>query len=176
MLVFRCTQKLQKRLKVRAPINLPKSSAQLGDWYGNTLFVGRLRLVIFISETTMLPVVVTLRESKTLVPRFQKALCQLLEALQMPKSIVLQEMDIDSGWAFGPTASRRVVGVLNELAYQAEAELYSGRCGNPLDLALRLSGVPIGGLEHIVPCDAARMLLAPTAPKRAIWQACNLTA
>jgi len=87
----------------------------------------------------------------------------------MPKAIVLQEIDVDGGWAFGPTASRRVVGVLNELAFQAEAELYSGKCGSPLDLALRLSGVPIGALEHIVPCDAARMLLAPTSPKRAIW-------
>jgi Domain of unknown function (DUF6933) len=169
VLVFRCTQKLRKRINVRGPIDLPKSSTQLGDWYGNTLFVGRLRLVLFISEKTMLPVVVTLRESKTLVPRFQKALCQVLEALHMPQAIVLQEIDLDGGWAFGPTASRRVVGVLTELAFQAEAQLYSDKCGSPLELALQLSGVPIGGLEDIVPCDAVRMLLAPTAPKRAIW-------
>jgi hypothetical protein len=169
VLVFRCTQKLQKRLNVRGPLDVPKSSTQLGDWYGNTVFVGRLRLVLFISEITMLPVVVTLRDSKTLVPRFQKALCQVLEALHMPQPIVLQEIDVDGGCAFGPTANRRVVGVLTELAFQAEVQLRSGKCGSPLELALQLSGVPIGGLNDVFPCDAVRMLLAPTAPKRAIW-------
>ncbi len=169
MLVFRCTQRLLKRLKVGGPFDLPRSSTQLGDWYGNTVFIGRVPLIIFVSETTMLPVVVPLRESRTLVPRFQNALCEILEALKMPQPVIRREFDLDGGSAFGPTASRRVVGVVNELAYQAEATVHSGRCVNPLDLALRLSGVPIGGLEHIVPCEAARMLLAPTAPRRATW-------
>jgi hypothetical protein len=44
-----------------------------------------------------------------------------------------------------------------------------GKCGTLLELSLRLSGVPIGGLEHHLPCDAVRMLLAPSAPKRAVW-------
>ena len=169
MLVFRCTQKLLKRLKVPGPIDLPRSSTQLGDWYANTVFVGRLRLVLFISETTMLPVVVTLRESNTLVPRFQLALCEVLEALKMPEPIVRQEIDVDGGFAFGPTASRRVVGVLTELVFMAEVHLRSGKFGSPLDLSLKLSGVPIGRLEHDFPCDAVRMRLAPSAPKRAIW-------
>ncbi len=169
MLVFRCTQKLRKHLKVAVAAELPRSTTQLGDWYANTLFVGRLRLVLLISESTMLPVVLPLRESKTLVPRFQKALYELLEALHMPPAVIRQEVDLIGGWAFGPTASRRVVGVLMELGFQAEAELSYGRCRTPLELSLKLTGVPIGGLQHHFPCDAARMLLAPSAPKRAIW-------
>jgi hypothetical protein len=148
---------------------LPHSTTQLGDWYGNTLFVGRLRLVIFISETTMLPVVITLRDSKTIVPRFQRALGEVLEALQMPQSVVRPEVDIDGGFVFGPTANRSVVGVLTELGFMAEVELYSGKCDSLLDLSLRLSGIPIGPLKHVFPDEAVRLRLAPSVPKRARW-------
>jgi hypothetical protein len=141
----------------------------LGDWYGNTLFVRRLRLVLLISESTMLPVVLPLRESKTLAPRFRRALYEVLEALQMPPAVIRQEVDLFGGNAFGPTASRRVVGVLTELGFHAEVELSFGKCRNPLELSLKLSGIPIGGLEHHLPCDAVRMRLAPSAPRRALW-------
>jgi hypothetical protein len=156
-------------LKVGESPGLSRSSTQLGDWYGNTVFVGRLRLVIFISEHTMLPVVIPLRESKTIATRFQRALGDVLEALRMPPSVVRQEMDIGGEVAFGPTASRRVVGVLTELAFQAEVHLRSGNYANLLELSLKLSGVPIGGLEPAFPLDAVRMRLAPNAPKLALW-------
>jgi len=169
VLAFRCTQKLRSSLKVTGPPELPHSSTQLGDWYGNTLFVGRFRYVIFISETTMLPVVVALRESKTIVPRFQVALSEVLEKLQMPPSVVRQEIDADGGFVFGPTASRSVVGVLTDLGFLAGVHIESGQCGSLLELSLRLSGVPIGPLKHVFPDEAVRMRLAPTAPKRARW-------
>ena len=169
MLVFRCTQKLRSRLKVPGSPDVPHSSTQLGDWYGNTLTVGRLRLVIFISETTMLPIVLTFRESKTIVSRFQRVLADVLEALQVPQSVVAQEIDIGGGFVFGPTASRSVVGVLNELGFMAEVHLRSGTGDNLLELSLRLSGVPIGPLRHVFPDEAVRILLAPSAPRRARW-------
>ena len=139
----------------------------MGDWYGNTLSVGRFRLVIFIGETSMLPVVVTLRELKTIVPRFQAALSEVLEALQVPQSIVRQEIDVAGGFAFGPTASRSVVGVLNELGLLAGAHIEAGKCGSLLELSPRLSGVPIGPLKQVFPDEAVRMRLTPSAPKRA---------
>ena len=151
------------------PTDLPHSSTRLGDWYGNTLLVDRLRLVIFISETTMLPVVLMLRESKTIVPRFQRALSDMLEALQVPPSVAQQEIDADGGFAFGPTANRSVVGVLNELGFLAGVHLSSGKCSSLLDLSLRLSDTPIGPLKHVFPDEAVRLLLAPSAPKRARW-------
>jgi hypothetical protein len=169
VLVFRCTQKLRTRLKVPTVSDLPHSTTQLSDWYGNILFVGRVPLVLFISETTMLPVVITLRESKTIVPRFQVALSAVLEKLQMPPSAVRQEVDANGGFVFGPTASRSTVGVLNDLGFLAGVHIESGECGNLLELSLRLSGVPIGPLKHVFPDEAVRMRLAPTAPKRARW-------
>ncbi len=117
----------------------------------------------------MLPVVVTLRESKTIVPRFQAALSEVLAELQMPPSLVSQEVDADGGFVFGPTANRSVVGVLNELGFLAGVHIESDSCGSLLELSLRLSGVPIGPLKHVFPDEAVRMLLAPTAPKRARW-------
>jgi len=166
VLVFRCTRKLLTRLKLRGETDLQRSSTQLGDWYANTLNVGRLRLVIFISENAMLPVVVPQRESKTLVPRFRRALGDVLTALDMPEAVVAKEIDVDGDVAFGPTANRSVVGVMNDLAFMAEAELRSGKSSSLLEVSLWLSGVPIGPLEHVFPDEAVRLRLAPTLPKR----------
>ena len=106
---------------------------------------------------------------KTLVPRFQRALRELLATLLMPEEVVRREIDVDGGFRFGRTASRRVVGVLTELAFLTEGQLHSGGCANELELSRTLSGVPIGGLEHGFPQDAARVLLAPGAPKVPLW-------
>lgn len=155
MLTFRCTQKLLSTLKVTAPADPPPSTTELGDWYGNTLFVGHLRLVIFISESTMLPVVITLRESRTLVPRFRSALAEVLQVLRLPTGIIEREVDAQGSAAFGRTANRRVVGVMNELAFHAKAALDFGSCGSPLELSLRLGGVLIGPVKYIHPADEA---------------------
>lgn len=160
MLVFRCTKKLRSLLKVHEPPELPRSTTRLGDWYANTLFVGRLRLVIFISEATMLPVVIPLSDSKTLVPRFRQALTQMLDALGIPPEEVRREIDADGDPMFGPTASRQVVGVMNEMGYLAEAQIRSGDHGALLQLSLWLSRVPVGPLEHVFPDEAVRFRLA----------------
>ena len=58
MFTLRCTKKLLTRLKVKPDLQPPPSTTKLGDWYADTLNLGRERLVLCVSELTLLPVVV----------------------------------------------------------------------------------------------------------------------
>ncbi len=58
MLTIRCTGKLLKYLHARGPAQIIHPTTGLGDWYANLLFTKRLRLVICVSERSLLPVFV----------------------------------------------------------------------------------------------------------------------
>ena len=57
MITLRCTKKLLDRMRVKPDMQPPPSTTKLGDWYADTLNMGRERLVLCVSELTLLPVV-----------------------------------------------------------------------------------------------------------------------
>lgn len=54
MYTLRCTQKLQRVLHVKPSATLPPTTTRLGDWYGNTIRVGRQPLIgtPYLCDTT----------------------------------------------------------------------------------------------------------------------------
>ena len=80
VLVFRCTQKLLTRLGEKAMEPPARSTTQLGDWYINLVTTRKHRLLLFVSETIVLPVVIKVSELVTIVPRFRAALAEQLGA------------------------------------------------------------------------------------------------
>ena len=58
MFTLRGTKKLLARLRMKPDVQAPPSPTRLGDWYADTLNLGRERLVLCVSELTLLPVVV----------------------------------------------------------------------------------------------------------------------
>ena len=50
----------------------------LGDWYANLIRIGRIQVVLAVSERSLLPVVVPARDSRALVQR----LCEALEPMR----------------------------------------------------------------------------------------------
>jgi hypothetical protein len=56
LFTLRCTKKLLTRLKVKPDPRPPPSTTKLGDWYADVLNLGRERLVLCVSELTLLPV------------------------------------------------------------------------------------------------------------------------
>ncbi len=78
MFTFRCTQKLIKRLDLSFISNPPYPTTQLGDWYGNVLFIRHHRLMMFVSDRSLLPVIVPIRERQNLLINFRARLSALL--------------------------------------------------------------------------------------------------
>jgi hypothetical protein len=78
MLTFRCTRKLLKRPHVDG-LDEGAVTTRLGDWYGNLLFTRYLRLVICVSERSLLPVFVEAKDFSTSATRFRAAVRLVLD-------------------------------------------------------------------------------------------------
>jgi Domain of unknown function (DUF6933) len=159
MVIVRATKKLLDRLGPPTSAVEQASSTLLGDWYATAWF-WHPQVALLVSEVTLLPVLVPLAPAATLLQRFGSQLAAVLDAHGTPAEFIdaeLQEMD---EVRLGNTASRSVVGMMNEFTYLADA----WRQDEPdlLALAVRLAATPCGPLykRHISPDRELAALVA----------------
>jgi hypothetical protein len=118
-LVFtiRFTRKLLKYLHADAVHAEVAPTTVLGDWYANMLFTRHLRLVICVSERSLLPVFVEAKDRFTFAERLCEAVRAVMEGIGVARSISEHELHEMSQVRVGPTSSRRVLDSLNELSF-----------------------------------------------------------
>lgn len=114
MMTLRCTRKLLAKLGIDRAGEPGPATARLGDWYGTFLHTRPAHLVVLVSETSLLTLVLEGRELDTLVPRFLRRLVEMLAEIGVPQEAIDAELARMSPTAFGPTISRRTLGVLNQ--------------------------------------------------------------
>lgn len=154
MFVLRCTQKLLTRLHAVPVANSARTDTVLGDWYANLIRVGRLQLVLAVSERTLLPVLVPARDGRTLLPRLVDALEPVLLAIGIAAEDVAAERCTMQSALLGKTANRRVLGSMNDLAFQVEGALLDWPHRPLLEHSLWLARTPMSMLEHGAPDQA----------------------
>ena len=164
MLTFRCTQRVLHRLDMETIANAPVSTTRLGDWYMNLLLTRRHRLLIFVSEPTLLSVFIPVTELLTLIPRFRKGLTDILQGLGVPSRAIEAETSEKETVVFGTTVSRSVLGSMNDLIFQAKWELKTKPQQTLLELGLKLSQVPCKPLGCRFPREAVVARLAGERP------------
>lgn len=165
MFTLRCTQKLLDRLG-SAPVADPTSpDTVLGDWYANLIRVGRIQLVLAVSERTLFPVVVPAKESRTLLPRLTEAMEPQLLAIGVPLGEAHAELMAMHGGAIAKTASRRVLGSLNDLAFQLDVALKHWPDRSFMAHSLWLAQTPLTYIEHAAPENAT---VAASAARRTL--------
>ena len=123
MVTLRCTQKLLRRLGTPAKAKTTPPTTVLGDWYATLVHARPRQLVICMSERTLLVVLVPARESKSLGERFREAATAQLRRVGVPHAAVEAEALEMSELAFGPTASRSLLGCLREAVFALSLEL-----------------------------------------------------
>ena len=121
MVVLRCTQKLLVRLKQLGALPPVESTTRLGDWYGNVLRIGRRQHLLFISERSRLPVVLSISETKQLSEVFPDAVCERLATVGVAAADIANERTRMSELAFGRTRNRSLLGTLNDFAFMAQS-------------------------------------------------------
>lgn len=151
MVTLRCTQKLLRRIKDPAPLSPTPPTTKLGDWYLNILFIRPQHLLLCTSERTLLPVLLPARDLSTLVPRLRQALSEVLAALEIPGPMITAELHEMESCTFGPTASRQVLGVMNDFAHMLAWRCATGREAPLLEMALKLAESPCSPLHHKSP-------------------------
>ena len=161
MFSFRCTKVLTKKLGLPVTADPPPPTTLLGDWYGNVLNIGHQRFVMFISERSLLPLVMPLRERHMLLRSFKKRLAFLLVRLDIDAHFVSAELDRMDTFAIAPTANRSVLGSLNDFIYMAKNYIfYDGL--DLTELALSLADTPCNPIDYQFPNELASALLAKT--------------
>lgn len=163
MLVFvvRGTKKFLDRAgKVEAADERP-STTLLGDWYA-TVWFWRPQVALFVNAGTFLPVVVPMAPAATIVQRFVAGMPETFGDCGLEPRFVEAEVEQMTAHRLAKTASRSVLGVMNEFKIMADHYLRQADDVELQELALWLAQTPCGPLyqRHVSP---DRELLAVVA-------------
>jgi len=147
VLVVRGTKKLRDRLK-KAPAAGPDeaSTTELGDWFATALF-WRPQVALFVNQRTFVPVLVELAPAATLLDRVPEAIETVLRHHVPDQEFLSAERGAMREVRLAPTNDRRVVGVMNELTFQAEIRYHEGM-EDLVELSLDLARVILGPLRN----------------------------
>lgn len=145
MFSLHATKKLLERVKAPVEPVVSEPTTALGNWYGTVLF-WRPQVALLVNEETLYPVLMPLAPAATLMERFPDALGQTLGAHGVDGEFINAETAEMNEGRYAKTASRSLLGIMNEFSYLAEAHRASSGEVNLVSLALRLSETPCGPL------------------------------
>lgn len=164
-MTLRCTQRVRDRLHLPKDFpEPPPSRGRLGDWYVHLVRFGRPEFAIATSERSLLTVLFPSRGLRTtLAPTLRAAVASLLEALGVATEAIERELAAMEPVTFGRATNRRVLGSMNDLAFQASVHLAHG--DDLLTVARRLAETPMSAIgpkrwQLGYPEDMVRKLLA----------------
>lgn len=153
---FHLTRKLAAKVKLGTLDAAPNlSSDGLDSWYANMFRVQRRQLIIFVNEASMLAIICYgsgVTNSRILVDTFHAALISYLQPAGLLRPYMLsigQTASTEAG--FHKTASRRVLGVINDFSWRCEFFLEHYH-GDYLRFCMdELNYMPVGKLEQTFP-------------------------
>ena len=160
MFTLRCTQRLLKRLPFEQTRFAALTTTALGDWYAYPVPLRRAPYVMCTSDRSLLTVLVPARDLTDLPLRLSSAVASLLGRLGCGPARIAAELAEMSQVVFAPTASRRVLGSMNDFAYLART--FAASRTHPRDVPAieeRLAQTPCAPLRYAFPVQVAAALL-----------------
>ena len=151
---LRCTQRLLRRLKKKPDLSLDVSPKRLGDWYANLLNAGSNRLVIAVSEHSLLTVVVPIRDPAQLRERIREAVHGMLYSIGVPPAHAAQEVRGLDSMPFGKTANRSVVASMNDFMIRLKDDVWDSGGGVHAEyLQFRIGEMPCAPIGFNTPIE-----------------------
>lgn len=143
MVVFRCTQRVIDRFKVPVLQKAPPSTGVLGDWYAHMMHAGPARFVLCQSARSLLPVILPARND-SFPAQLGFALGMVLQELGVPRGQIEQELAAVKDVVFARTASRQILGAMNDFAWNGAHYLLNdpGTDAIALRACLELASMP----------------------------------
>jgi len=172
MFNLRCTKRLLDFLGVKPEPSPPAPTTILGDWYANLAPLQSAGdMVIFANERSLLTVALPLSRDMGLhnIPAlFLARVVNLFHMLEIPEADRERELRHMEEVRFAKTASRKVLGSLNDICFHYDARVEYNYKGKPLSLSeieLDFAHMPHSNLSLVFPDKTARALLsAPSMP------------
>ena len=168
MFTVRGTKKFLDRVGRPVVGPLPSPSTVLGEWYANVLF-WRPQVALFVNATTFVPVLTPFAPAGGVVARFPAAMAEVLGALGIDPRFVESESTQMRSAVLTKTASRQVLGVMNEFAFMAEHSIGNGRTdpADLLGLSVWLANTIVGPLskdDRFTPLGALQRVVRIALP------------
>ena len=162
MFTICATKKLADYLKIDLKADCIDPTTRLGNWYANRVYVRPKQHVLFVNETTLLPIVVPVAPAKTIESRFVHQLGVVLRALGVDEPSITIEIASMDRYAWAKTANRSIVGSMTDFIKHIEYRSDGIERMTLVDLALELARTPCraGRSNTIWPDEEARRLLA----------------
>jgi hypothetical protein len=131
-----------------------RSDGALGDWYVNRLVVARQPLLLIVSSTSLLPMVVSARQVRSLPERLASIVEVRLRGLGVPSELIATELRSMQPVVTAATVDRSVLGILVDFAkaipYYFEAETRRARSLAGLEAWLAQTPCHAGSAEDRV--------------------------
>jgi hypothetical protein len=154
--IIHCTKKLLKELEAspKGSITPEQSSGFLGPWHANLIRIERRKCLLLTNDRTLYSFLVTGVKKKDL-GNFRE-----LFSLHLNMNLVREDFspgDINKALeeygeiAIAPSASRSVLGSMNDLAYQADFLVSRAgglEKGDMLTVNMMLNRIPMGAIKY----------------------------
>lgn len=165
VIVVRATRKLLSRLSAPPATEEDTSTTLLGDWYANVLTWRPRQVALFVSETTLLPVLMPLAPSATLLDRFPNHLEAVLRRHGVEESLIALECSGSLDHRVSTTRSRSVVGSMKDFGFLADVHRDQQQDPDLLAISVGLARVPCGPLfkRHVSPDRELRAVMRSSA-------------
>lgn len=157
MFTLRCTRALLKRLAANPNPSPLAPTTKLGDWYANLLYTRPQQLILCVSEKTLLPVVMAAKGPEPVEVRLTARVGEMLRAMGLAETVVAAELANMAEATISTTASRRVLGSMNDFAFMLDSHLSHG--DTLMAAALGLSEAPCSPIDMMSPKMATIELL-----------------
>lgn len=163
MITLKCTRNLLDLLGGATTEEPPSPTNALGDWYANVIPTAVGELVVFANERTLLSVALPIEMIDTLAPAFAARVYNLLVLIDVGEEIASSETAEMREMEFARTASRSILGSMNEISLHYQLIAERDGVNGPLNLSeveLQLSEALHKPLNYVRPAEIARRLLA----------------
>lgn len=161
MITLRCTEKAAKALGFRRSDDVPAGSSPLGDWYVNLIATVDGGVFVFMNEQSLLTVMVPRGEMKSMNV-FVARVGNILSMLGVPNSRIEEEIDHFLEARVGKPASRKLLGVMNDLAARCQERIERATPHENVsisDFELELANMPQATLGFRTAGEVALQLL-----------------
>jgi uncharacterized protein DUF6933 len=162
MLVLRCTQKLLRRNPGPTSDRQDTLVPRLGNWHANLVRLARSPIVLFVSDISLLAVLVPGRDFSNVVSAFRDRLAQRLERIGLPEDIISMERAAMEIACIQPSNSKSVLGSMNDFVRHLRLKVdndFPFVDANALEDML--SETPMGALKYQYPVEVAAAAFNP---------------
>ncbi len=139
------TKKLLDRVK-QPIVEAVDPSSELGNWYATALF-WKPQVALLVNERTLVPVFMPLAPAGSLAVRFPEELRKVLDAHGVDPRFVDHEIRSMGEGHYAKTASRSLLGVMNEFSFFGNVHRVElGADEDLVALSVRLAETPMSPL------------------------------